>query len=61
MLQLQPEQKSREATFYSSLGASPKARAVMEKGGPAGGRNDPGSKRSKLDALIDDADGAGKH
>lgn len=46
-----------------SLGASPKARAVMEKGGPARGRNDAGadSKRSKLDALIDDAEGARKH
>lgn len=46
-----------------SLGASPKARAAMQKGGPAGGRNDAGanSKRSKLDALIDDAEGARKH
>lgn len=46
-----------------SLGASPKARAAMQKGGPAGGRNDagPDSKRSKLDALQSDFDGGRKH
>lgn len=46
-----------------SLGASPKARAAMQKGGAAGGRNNagPDSKRSKLDALIDDAESARKH
>ncbi|MFJ8966055.1 hypothetical protein ACIRG5_42365 [Lentzea sp. NPDC102401] len=46
-----------------SLGASPKARAAMQKGGPARGRDDEkaDSKRAKLDALIDDAEGARKH
>lgn len=46
-----------------SLGASPKARAAMQKGVQSGGRGNAGanSKRSKLDALRDDADSARKH
>lgn len=46
-----------------SLGASPKARAAMQKGVQPGGRGNAGanSKRSKLDALQSDFDSSRKH